>query len=133
MVLTYTKGNPDQADNYRVVSLISVISKCYTCILNRRLYSLLEEKCSIVENQAGFRKTYSTRDTIFNLYAVVQKCLRKKGQRLNAAVVDLKNVFDSVHHDKLLEVVYNEGVKGNIFKTLKSMYKSLVSCVRVNN
>ena len=53
--------------------------------------------------------------------------------RLYAAVVDLKNVFDSVHHDKLLEVVYNEGVKGNIFRTLKSMYKSLVSCVRINN
>ena len=45
--------------------------------------------------------------------AVVQKCLSKKDQNLYAAFADFKKAFDSVHHDKLFEVVYDEGVKGN--------------------
>ena len=45
-----------------------------------------------------------------------------------------KKAFDSVNHDdKLLEVVYNEGVKGTFFSALKSMYSSLVSCERITN
>ena len=44
----------------------------------------------------------------------------------------LKKAFDSVNHDRLLEVVYNEGVKGKFFCALKAMYGSLISCVRVN-
>ena len=62
------------------VSLLSVVSKCYTSVLNARLYFWLEENVAIKECQAGFRKNYSTVDQIFNLYTIVQKCLRKKGQ-----------------------------------------------------
>ena len=132
-MLKKTPGNLDQADNYRGVSLSHVISRCYTSIRNRRIYTWLEETCSIVENQAGFRKNYSTTYQIFNVYAVVQTCLSENGQKLYAAFVDFKKAFDSVHHDTLLEVVYNEGVKGNIFRALKSMYNSFVSCARINN
>ena len=59
----------------------------------------------ITECQAGFRKNYSTVDQIFNLYAIVQKCLIKKGQKLYMAFVDFKRGFDSVHCDKLLEFI----------------------------
>ena len=55
--------------------------------------------------QAGFRRNYSTTDQIFNLYAIAQNCLNKKGQKLYVAFVDFKKAFDSVHHDKLLQAV----------------------------
>ena len=129
----YKKGNRDQTDKHRGISLIGVISKCFTSLLNKRLYTWLKEKCSTVKHQAGFRKNYSTTDQICNLYVVVQKCLGKKGQKLYAAFVDFKKAFDSVHHDTLLEVVYNESVERNIFRALKSMYNLLLSYVRINN
>jgi hypothetical protein len=34
----FKRGNVHNADNYRGVSLLSIVSKCYTKILNRRLY-----------------------------------------------------------------------------------------------
>ena len=37
------KGNIHSVDNYRGVSLLSIISKCYTSVLNTRLYTWLEE------------------------------------------------------------------------------------------
>ena len=87
----------------------------------------------IVDIQAGFRGNYSTTDQIFNLYAISQKCLNKKGQKLYVTFVDFRKAFDSVHHDKLLQAVQQEGVKGNFFASIKSMYDSLLSCVRAIN
>jgi len=39
IVPIHKKGNADSPDNYRGVSLLSIISKCYTSILNKRLYA----------------------------------------------------------------------------------------------
>ena len=83
--------------------------------------------------QAGFRRNYSTTEQIFNLYAIVQKCLNKKGQKLYVAFVDFKKAFDSAHHDKLLQVMQKERVQGKFFASIKSMYNSLLSCVRANS
>ena len=98
-------------DNYRGVSFLSVVSKCYT-VLNARLYFWLEENAAITECQAGFRKNCSTVDQIFNVYAIVQKCLRKKGQKLCVALVDFRKAFYSVRHDKLLDCIRNQRIKG---------------------
>jgi hypothetical protein len=100
--------------------------------LNSRLYDWLESNKKICEQQAGFRKNYSTTDQIFNLYAMVQKCFSKKGQKLYVAFVDFRKAFDSVKHEKLLDVIQREGIKGKLFVAIKSMYNSLISCVRSN-
>ena len=129
----YKKGDPENVDNYRGVSLLSIISKCYTTILNTRLYAWLEENNLISESQAGFRKQYSTVDHIFTLYATIQKCVNRRKGKLYVAFVDFRKAFDSVKHDKLIECLKNEGIKGRFFAALKAMYDSLLSCVRSKN
>ena len=104
----HKKGNIHSVDNYRGVSLLSIISKCYTSILNTRLYTWLEENERIVETQAGFRRNYSTTAQIFNLYAIAPKCLNKKGQMLYVAFLDFEKTFDSVRNDKLLQAGRSE-------------------------
>ena len=128
----FKKGDIDKPDNYRGISLINVLCKCYTSVLNSRLYKWLEESKNISENQAGFRKDYSTIDQIFTLYGVVQKCLTKKKGKLYVAFIDFHKAFDSVNHSKLFEILQSKGIRGKFFATLKSMYNGLLSCVRVN-
>ena len=132
IVPIHKKGDTNQVNNYRGVSLLSVISKCFSSILNTRLYNWLETNGKISENQAGFRKNYSTIDQIFSLHSIVQKCMCKKGTKLYVAFVDFKKAFDSVRHDKMLECLKNNGVKGKFFASLRSMYDCLLSCVRSN-
>ena len=43
IVPIHKKGDIHLVDNYRGVSLLSIVSKCYTSILNTRLYNWLEE------------------------------------------------------------------------------------------
>ena len=132
IIPVYKKGDPEKVDNYRGISLLSIISKCYTKILNSRLYAWLENNHMISDSQAGFRKGYSTVDQIFNLYSIVQKCMHMKGRKLYVAFVDFKKAFDSVRHDKLLQCLISQGVRGKFLASLKSMYESLLSCVRTN-
>ena len=100
--------------------------------MNKRLYFWLEENNVIAENQAGFRREYSTIDQIYNLYAIVEKTLSQKRRKLYVAFIDFQKAFDTVQHNKLLKVLKDEGVKGKYFCVLKAMYESLVSCVRCN-
>ena len=47
--------------------------------------------------------------------------------------MDFKRAFDSVHHDKLLQAMQKEEVQENMFTSIKSMYDSLLPCVRANH
>ena len=105
----HKKGDIENTDNYRGVSLLSIISKCYSTILNGRLYAWLEDNNLISECQAGFRKKYSTIDHIFCLHSIVQKSLSQRGKKLYVAFVDLKKAFHSVRQDKLLQSIRNWG------------------------
>jgi hypothetical protein len=133
IVPIHKSGDINNVDNYRGISLINVTCKCFTLILNKRLTIWLEDQSIIVENQAGFRKAYSTTDHIFTLNAVIQKCMSRKGSKLYVAFVDLKKAFDSVHHFKLFDVLQKIRINGKFFKVLKAMYDKLMSCVRSNN
>ena len=46
--------------------------------------------------------------------------------------MDFKRAFDSVNRQKLWSVLKTNGLKGNLFKVIKSMYESVKACVRIN-
>ena len=52
------KGTVDVPDNYRGVSLLSILSKSHTAILNKQLYDWLENNNKTEETQAGLRRGY---------------------------------------------------------------------------
>ena len=132
IVPIHKKGNRDITDNYRGVSLLSIVGKIYTSILNSRLYSWLEDNEKITESQAGFRQGYSATDHIFTLYSVTQKYLSRTGVKLYVAFVDLKKAFDSVKHKTLLAALHSTGVSNTFTNAIKAMYTRMASCVRAN-
>ena len=133
VVPIFKKGDKNITDNYRGVSLLSLISKCYTSVLNSRLVTWAEENNKLTEAQAGFRRGYSTSDHIFTLNAIVEKCLSKRGGKLYACFVDLKKAFDSVHRESLINVLHSNGLSGKFIRALEAMYRSVLSCVRVKD
>jgi len=52
----HKKGDINNPDNYRGISLLSVISKVYTRIINSRLTVWAESNFVLTDAQAGFRK-----------------------------------------------------------------------------
>ena len=91
----HKKGDINSPDNYRGISVLNVIGKLYSYILNKRLTTSLEDRKLISETQAGFRKGYSTIDHDFTLLALIQKQLLIHG-KLYGAFIDFKKPLISL-------------------------------------
>ena len=88
-----TKGNLQQYQNYRTISLISHPSKVILKVILNRLKPQAEK--IIAEEQAGFRAGRSTTAQIFNLRILCEKYLQHQ-QDLYHVFIDFKKAFDGV-------------------------------------
>ena len=84
---------------------------------------------SIGEQQAGFRKDYSTVDHIFTLLAIVQKQL-SLNRKLYVTFIDFKKAFDSISRKLLWPILQKQGIRGKLFRCVKSMYNVVKARVR---
>ena len=108
----HKKGDRADPKNYRGISLLTIFSKIFTGILNKRLTSWCKINNIIPECQAGFRKGYSTIDSIFVLHSIIQKRLIKKGAKCYCLFVDFSRAFDNVPRAKLLYKLMSIGIHG---------------------
>ena len=67
-VITIHKRNSKlEVSNYRPISLLSNIDKCFEKLIHRRLIEFLEGKQILYYRQFGFRKDFSTNHAILTL------------------------------------------------------------------
>ena len=85
----FKKGDPEIPDSYRGTSLLSICSKLYSDILNKRLSCWIDNNKLLNKTQAGFCKTYSTTDHLFTKLALLQKQLLCP-KKLYVAFIDFK-------------------------------------------
>ena len=74
IVPLHKKNNQNVCDNYRPISLTSLVSKVYTSMLNNRLSSFIEAEQIVSEEQAGFRKGRGCADHIFTQRNLIEQC-----------------------------------------------------------
>ena len=123
------KGDANNPDNYRGITIVSCFGKLFTSILNERICSYLEENSMIGQEQAGFRKGHSTIDHIFSLHCLIDLYLHRK-KRLYCAFVDFRKAFDSVQHSLLWEKLLNMNICGKVLNVVRDMYKKTKLCVK---
>ena len=105
----HKKGNPNDPNNYRGISLSDVSGKLFSTIINRRLQMWVDMNDTIGEQQAGFRKDYSTVDHMFTLLVIVQKQL-SLNRKLYVAFIDFEKAFDSISRN-----YYGQFCKSKVF------------------
>ena len=125
------KGDINDPDNYRGITLLSCLGKLFTSIINERLTVFINSTQIMSEAQAGFRKGYSTTDQIFTLKCIVELFLCQ-GRRLVCTFVDYSKAFDSINRAMLWKKLILYGVSGKVRNVLLNMYKSIKSCVMNN-
>ena len=124
------KGNLQQCQNYRTISLISHPSKVMLKILLNRLKPQAEK--IIAEEQAGFRPGRSTTEQIFNLRILCERYLQHQ-QNLYHVFVDFKKAFDRVWHAALWATMRLYNINANLTRVIKSLYDKATSAVYLNN
>ena len=111
VVPVFKKGNPTEVNNYRPISLLSVMSKVLEKIMHRRVTSFLTQLNFFFKLQFGFRKNHSTSlaNTLLTEYIVEAFENRKK---VLGVFLDLFKAFDTIDHNILLQKLKHCGIRG---------------------
>ena len=117
--------------NYRGISLNSSMCKMFSSILNKRLSKWSEVNNIITDCQNGFRKGRSTIYQINTIITIVEK-RKSQHKSIFAAIIDLRKAYDCVTRSMLWYKSREYGVSGNMYQSLKAMYKGTESSLRIN-
>ena len=114
------KGDPEDLNNYRPITLLSQIYKVFTRVVLNRIQKRLDFEIS--KEQAGFRSGYSTIDHIHTLKQLMEKC-REYQIPLCIGFVDYKKAFDSIETAAILNALREFGVEEKYVKIVDVITK----------
>ena len=123
------EGPPNDPSSYRIISITSILIRCFERIVKERLVKHLEARNFFSPNQAGFRHSLSTLDHLFLLKREVHAAMRKNRQ-LPVVFLDIVKAFDRVPHDRLLYKLYKQGgISGRAWLWIQSFLSDRTFCV----
>ena len=125
----FKKGNQNDPNHYRGISLCDISSKLYSSIINNRLQEWIERNNLTGECQAGFRKDYSTVDHMFTLMAIIQKQFALN-RKLYVAFIDFEKAFDAISIKLLWPILFKNDIKGRLYKCVRSLYENVKARIR---
>ncbi|GFU94696.1 probable RNA-directed DNA polymerase from transposon X-element [Trichonephila clavipes] len=93
--------NPELAQNYRPISLLSSLSKVYEFVLLRRLNQHCAASNMIIPQQCGFRPHCSTVHQLLRVTELIHSGFEKH-DATGILFLDIAKAFDKIWHDGLL-------------------------------
>ena len=112
-------GERSTAKNYHPVSLLSVVSKVFEKLVNKRIVDHLE-KCGLFSDfQYGFRSSQSTADLLTAAPDRTARAFNRSGAT-QAVALDISKAFDRVWHAGLLHKLKSYKISGQIFGLISS-------------
>lgn len=124
------KQNAKECSEHRTLSLMSHTLKVFLKVIHNRIYKKLDEH--IGESQFGFRNATGTREALFAINILAQRC-RDVNVELHACFIDYEKAFDRVRHSKLISILKNKGIDSNIINLIQTLYWNQKATIRIEN
>ena len=131
IVPLYKADDPFMFNNYRPVSLLSVLSKVFERVMYNRLMEYLDVYKILVSCQFGFRKLHSSCMALMALMDKLISSLENK-EFVIGIFLDFSKAFDNVDHDILLCKLSHYGIRGNALKWIESYLSNRKQFVTYN-
>lgn len=127
----HKKGPKSSCNNYRPVSLTSVVCKTMESIIREDLLDYMISNKLFSEKQFGF---IPNRSTILQLLEVLDKWSESldKGEIIEIAYMDFRKAFDTVPHKRLLNKIASYGIEGCLKNWLQDFFTDRKQIVVVN-
>ena len=127
----YKKGSRNVAENYRPISLTSVVCKLMEKIVKEAVLTHLIENNLLSKKQFGF---VSGRTTVTQLLNYFDKCAEvvAKGGVVDSIYFDFSKAFDTVPHKRLSIKLKAYGIEGNVLEWIEAFLSGREQVVRVN-
>ena len=127
------KGDLSMLSNYRPISLLEVLRKCYEkCILihiQEEMNAGRVKKLS--DEQGGFRAGRSTLDQCAILHELITASKKKFKSHPCVGFLDIKAAYDSVDRSILFEKCSRNGMLPQIVETLRQLFDFNSACIQI--
>ena len=129
VTLYKNKGDRSDCNNYRGISLLSIVGKVFARVVLCRLQALASRVYP--ESQCGFRAGRSTVDMIFSLRQLQEKCQEQR-MPLYIAFIDLTKAFDLVSRSGIFSLLRKIGCPPHLLAVIRSFHEDMRSTVCYN-
>ena len=120
-------GDLSNPNNYRGISLISLVMKLYNRMIMNRLRPVLDPL--LRSSQNGFRRKRTTVGQIVALRRLLEG-VRSNNLSCVLTFIDFKKAFDTIHRGKLMEILRAYGVPEKLVTAIAATYSQTWAKVR---
>ena len=118
-VAIFKKGSKMSTENYRPVSLTSVVCKILEHIIHRHIMNHCDPHNLLRSHQHGFRQKHSCES---QLILSIEDTYRQqdKHKQVDMLILDFTKAFDTVPHQRLLMKLKHYGIDSNLHRWISS-------------
>jgi hypothetical protein len=124
--------NKDCSDSYRPIALTSCVGKIFEQLLKQRLEFYIESNSLLPNNQFGFRRGRSARESVGYLYEDIQKTVNKNNS-LACVFFDIVGAFNNVNITILVSVLHSLGISLKLVEWIFNFLNGRKVYVKIDN
>ncbi|KAJ1124523.1 hypothetical protein NDU88_002974, partial [Pleurodeles waltl] len=117
----YKGGSALSSSNYRLIALLDVDLKYFSCCVLKHLEAWITENNILPFNQTGFTKHQGTLTNLMGLGLIINRA-KAKGTPTYLCFVDFKAAFDCVSRGKMWAKLLHWGLPHSILNAIKMIY-----------
>ena len=128
----FKKGNKASPNNYRPVSLTSIVCKIFENFVRNSIYSHLIDHDMLALEQFGFCKG---RSCTTQLLVTLNDWFLNIDQNIptDSVYLDFSKAFDCVPHKRLMSKLHSYGIRGNVYNWILDFLSDRSQFVSINN
>jgi len=128
----FKSGDHSNADNYRPISILPIISKLLERHIHKHIYNFISSHDLLFAAQSGFRPQHSCESALNKLLNTWHQNI-ENGFLNGLVLIDFRKAFDMINLDLLLEKLKLYHFDTSLLKWMDSYLKERSHCVKVKD